>query len=162
IERRDKLVQRGEIPLELGMRSDNQQSGARIELRLVCVEEADQIVDLLVRNDPADEQDIGPRIVELVGNQPIRRKVEQGEVRYDRQRPGSAKAQRLEIFAVEFRIAKREIRGVDVRLKLPPASETLPHERTMDADEVLRWRDVVVDQRHPIWQRVGRTGRPRS
>ena len=40
--------------------------------------------------------------------------------------------------------------------------ETLARQHAMDADEVLRRRDVVVDERHPIGQCIGDTRGLRS
>ena len=58
------------------------------------------------------------------------------EVGHDRQHGGARKAERLEILAVELRVAERQIAAIDVRVQLPAAAETLPRERPVDADEV--------------------------
>ena len=121
--------------------------------RVVGVKEADQILDLLVGDDSADEQDVRPLIVELAGEPPVRRAIEVREIRHDRQHGGPWKAKLLEILPVEFRIAQRQVAPIHVRPQLPPTAETLPRKRPVDADEVLRRRDVVIDERHPIGQR---------
>ena len=81
---------------------------------------------------------------------------------HDRQHGGARKAERLEILAVELRVAEREIAAVDVGAQLAPAAEALPRQRPVDADEVLGRRDVVIDERHPIGQRERRPRRLRS
>ena len=55
-----------EVALEPALRADDQQPRPRVERRVVGVEEADQILDLLVGDHPADEQDVGPVVVELL------------------------------------------------------------------------------------------------
>ena len=133
-----------------------------IELLLVRVEEADQIFDLLVRDHPADEHDVRPRVVELVRDEAVRRAVEVREVGDDRQDRGAREAERLEILAVELRVAHREVAAVGVRAELAAPVKALARERAVDAREVLGRRDVVVDERHPIGQREGGPRRARS
>ena len=79
--------------------------------------------------------------------------IEMREIGHDRQHAGAREAERLEILAVELRVAEREIAAVGVGAQLAPAAEALPRQRAMHADEVLRRRDVVIDERHPIGQR---------
>ena len=50
--------------------------------------------------------------------------------------------------AVVLGVAEREIAAVDVGGQLAPAAEAQLDEVLVDADEVLRRRDVVVDERH--------------
>ena len=88
--------------------------------------------------------------------------IEVREVRHDRQHRGPGKPERFEVLPVELRIAQRQIAAVDVGLQLAAAAEALPRERAVDADEVLRRRDVVVDERHPIGQRERRARRLRA
>ena len=52
----DQLVQRRQVAFEPAVGADDQQPRPRVEHRVVGVEEADQILDLLVRDHPADEQ----------------------------------------------------------------------------------------------------------
>ena len=51
---------------------------------------------------------------------------------------------------------------VGVERQLAPAAEAELHELLVDVDEVLGRRDVVVDEHHPIGQRVGHPRRARS
>ena len=78
------------------------------------------------------------------------------------QHRGPRKAERFEILAVELRVAQRQLAAVDVRVQLAPAAEALARQRAVHADEILRRRDVVVDERHPIGQRVRRSRRLRA
>src|SRR5262245_17891022 len=102
------MRQRCKIPLEDAEDPDDQQPAARIE-RMIRMKEPDQILDLLVADDPADKQDVRPVVVELPCNKPVCGIVEMRQVRYDRQHPGPRKSQRLEILPIEFRIAEREV-----------------------------------------------------
>ena len=80
--------------------------------------------------------------------------VEVREVGDDRQHGGARKAERLEVLAVELRVAEREIAAIGVGAQLAAAAEALPRQRPVHADEILGRRDVVIDERHPIGQRV--------
>ena len=78
-----------------------------------------------------------------------------------RERPGARQfsgIRALEILTIEFRVAKGQLAPVDVRLQFSSPAKTLARQRAMHADEILRGRDVVVDERHPIRQRVRRAG----
>ena len=116
------------------------------------MEEADDILDLLIRNHPADEDDVRPLVVELSGHLPVRGEVETRQVRHHGKHPGSHKAELLEIAAVEFRVAERDIAARCIGAELAAAMEALPRQSSMDAGEVFRRRDVVVDKRHSIRQ----------
>ena len=136
---------------------------ARVEDRVIRVEEADQILDLLVGDHAADKQDVRPVVVELIA----RRTSSAGRSRCEKSgTTGSTavrgKPERLEILAVELGVAEREIAAIGVRPQLAPAAKALARQRAMDADEILRRRDVVVDERHPIRQRERRARRLRA
>ena len=64
---------------------------------MVRVEAADDVFDLLVRDHPAHEQHVGPLVVELLRDQPVRRIVEVRQIRNDRQHRRPLEAERLEI-----------------------------------------------------------------
>ena len=132
------MRQRGEVPLEHAEDADDQQPAARIERRLIGVEEADQILDLLVADHPADKHDVRPVVVELPRDEPVGRIVEMREVGNDRQHRRAREAERFEILAVELRIAEREIAAVDVGVNLAPAAKALARQRAMDARRSTR------------------------
>ena len=96
------------------------------------------------------------------GDQPVRLAIEMREVGDDRQHRGPRKAERLEILAVELGVAERQIAAVGVGLQLAAAAKALARQRAVHADEILRRRDVVVDERHPIGQRERRPRRLRA
>ena len=64
--------------------------------------------------------------------------------------------------AIELGVAEREVAAVGVGVQLAAAAKALPRQRAVDADEIFRRRDVVVDERHPIGQRVRRARRLRA
>src|SRR5262245_46251555 len=77
------------------------------------------------------------------------------EVRNDRQYAGVRKAERFEFLAVVLRVAECQIAAVGVETELATTEITELDEQRVHVDEVFRWSDVVIDQHHPIWQRVG-------
>src|SRR5262245_63445320 len=108
-ERRRQLRQPGEITLESALRADDQQPRSSVEERLIRVEEANHVLDLLVGDHAADEHHIGPLVVELPRDQPSWTAIEVREIRYHRQDGGTWKAERLEVPTVELRVAHRQI-----------------------------------------------------
>ena len=68
--------------------------------------------------------------------------------------PVAGKPERLEFLPVELRVAERQVAAVGVRRQLAPAVVAEPHEQAVNVDEVLGRRDVVVDEHHPVRQRV--------
>ena len=158
-----RCVQRGQVPLEQAEHADDEQPRARVEP--ACGRRG--------------RSGSGPRSSCCAMTRPTNRMLVQSssnwsatnrfgwpievrEVRHDRQHRGARKAERFEVLAVELRVAQREIAAVDVGPKLAPAAEALARERAVHADEVLRRRDVVVDERHPVRQRVRGSRRLRS
>ena len=69
---------------------------------MVGVKGPDHVLDLLVGDDPADKQDIGPVIVELRGDERIRGEIEVPEPGHDREHGGPRKAEGIEVLAVEL------------------------------------------------------------
>ena len=86
------------------------------------MEIADQILDPLVGDDPADKQDICPIVVEILCHQPVRQPIQMREVGYHRQHGGAGKPERFEVLTVELRVAERQVAAVCVRPKLAPAA----------------------------------------
>ena len=125
IQRGRQLVERRQVPLEPALRADNQQPRSRVDERVVGVEVADQVLDLLVGDDAADKQDVGPVVVEILRHQPVRRPVEVREIRDHRQHGGAWKPERLEVLSVELGIAEREVAAVRVGAQLAPAAKAL-------------------------------------
>ena len=68
----DELVKHGKVFLVSAIRSDQQQPRPRIEVALIGVEVPNHVLDALIRNDSADEQNIGPFIVEFPCDQIVR------------------------------------------------------------------------------------------
>jgi len=83
-ERRRQLVERRQIPLESTLGADNQQPRSRVHRRVVGMEITNQILNLLVGDDAADKQDVGPVVVEILRHQPVRRPVQVREIWYHR------------------------------------------------------------------------------
>ena len=118
------------------------------------------ILDLLVGDHPADKQDVGPVVVELIGDEagsaaPSRceKSGTTGSTAV-RGNPSASRSCRLNSESPSARSQRSTY-----ALQLAPSAETLPRERAVHADEVLGRRDVVVDERHPIGQRVRRARR---
>ena len=84
------------------------------------------------------------------------------EAGHDVEDAGGREAERFELLAVVFRIAERQVAARLVERQLAPAPEAEAHQLLVDVDEILRRRDVVVDEHHPIGQRVGHSRRARA
>ena len=147
-------MERGQVALEAALSADDQQPRARVEHRVIGVKEADDVFDLLVRDHSPHKQDVRPLVVELPGEQPVRRPIEMREIRHNGQDRRPRESQRLEILAIELRVAHRQVAAIRVGAELAPAAETLARQRPVDPDEIFGRRNVVVDERHPIGQRV--------
>src|SRR5262249_32254829 len=76
VERRREMIQRGEVALASAVGADDDEAGGGIEDGVICMEEADEILNLLVRDHPADEHDVRPVIVEVLRQDPLRLAVE--------------------------------------------------------------------------------------
>jgi hypothetical protein len=112
-ERSGEVVERREISFESRVSPNDDQARSSVEL-LVGVKETDQILDLLVGNDSAHEQNVRPGIVELAGKPSVRLAIEVRKVRHDRQHPGPWKAKLIQVLPVEFRIAQRQVAPIHV------------------------------------------------
>src|SRR3954471_9528637 len=107
-ERGRKLMDGRHVAVEAALIADHEQPRARIEESVIRMEEPDEIVDLLVRNNPSNKQDVRPLVVELVRNEPVRFTVKMYEVRHDRQYVRARKAKRDQLVPVELGVAQRE------------------------------------------------------
>ena len=143
------------------MRARQEQSRATVVRRLVGVRDADQVVGPLVRDQPADEQQIRPVVVVGVEHAAVRRDIQMAEIRDDRQNSRARKAQRGELLPVELGITDSQLAARSVREQFSASVEALAHELFVHAEEVLGRRDVVVHEHHPARQRKRRARRAR-
>src|SRR5688572_26054315 len=104
---RAELMQRGKVLLEAAVRPYQQQTRSRIEVTLVRMEVTDDVLDAFVRNDPADEQNVRPAVVELPGDEVVRLTIEVREVGHYGQNARRVEAERGKFLPVELRVAKR-------------------------------------------------------
>ena len=95
------MIQRGKVAFEEAEDTDDQQSGAAVDLRVVRVKEADEVLDLLVRDDAADEEDVCPVVVELTRDEVVGRQFEVREVRHHGEHCRPRKSEAIEVFPVE-------------------------------------------------------------
>ena len=84
------------------------------------------------------------------------------EIGHHGQHPGAREAEAVELLPVELRVAQRQIARGRVGRELAAPPEAQLDEQVVHADEILRRRDVVVDERHPIRQRERRPAMPWS
>jgi hypothetical protein len=84
------------------------------------------------------------------------------EVGNDGQDPGGREADRIELLAVVFGIAEREIATLPIKAQLAASEIAQPGEHLVDADEKLGRRDVVIDEHHAIRERVRQPRRSRT
>ena len=147
-------MQRREIFLESSVGSNKQQPGAWVEGALIGVKVADHVFDALVRDDPSNEKDVRPLVVELTHDEVVRLQIEMRKIGHDRQHACGIEPQRFELLAVEFGIAESEIDARGINGQLAAALETLLRKLLVHVDEELRRSDVVVDENLSIGQRV--------
>ncbi len=126
--------------------------------RPIHVEGADHILELLVGDHPSDEHEVGPPIVEPGGQCAVGAGIQVREIGDDRKDTCVPESETIELLPVVLGISQRQIAAGDVGRELPAAAEAERHEILVDADEIFRWGDVVVDEDHAAGQRVGRTG----
>ena len=157
-----ELMQHRDVALEPALRSDQQQPRSRVEPSLVGVKPANHVLDPLVRNRPADEQQIHPIVVEVARMHVVGRAAQMREIGHHRQHTRGRKAEGLELLAVEFRIAEADFAARGVQPELAPPEKALLHEQRMHVDEILRRRDVVIHEHHAIRQRVRDARRARA
>ena len=119
-------------------------------LDAVCVIKADDIVNPLVGDDATHEQDIRTFVGEIADQRVVGGLVEVGEAWYDREHARAREAELLQFLAVELGIAQGQVAAVDIRAQLSSAAVALPHEILVDPDEVLRRRNVVIDEHHAV------------
>ena len=93
---------------------------------------------------------------ELPRDEWVGRVVEVREVGDDREDRRPREPEGLEILPVELGIAEGHVAAVHVRVDLASAAEALAGERPMHPREILRGRDVVVDERHAIGEGIRR------
>ena len=114
--------------------------------------EPDVILDLLVRRDPADEQEVHQAVVEdrLERRAPDALR-DARRVDGDREDAGRREPERLELLPVVLGVAERQIDVADERRQLLPAERREPEERR-----------VVAARRRPPASRCGTGGRGRE
>ena len=122
------------------------------------MEEADEVLDLLVRHHPADKQDVGPLVIVHARDGAVGGAVEMQEIWHDRQDPRPLETQRFEVLAIEFRITERDVAAFRIRSQLTAAAEAFAAQRSMQTDKEFRRGNVVINERHPIGQRKRRAG----
>ena len=135
-------------------RPDQQQARTRVVPGSIGVEGGDHVFELLVRNDAPDKHDVGPLVIEGSGERPVGLDVQMCETGNDGQNTRRSETERLELLAIEFRITERELGARDVGHQLAAAVVTELHQVVVHAEEVLRRRDVVVNEDHPARQCV--------
>ena len=117
-------------------------------IAFVVLGELDVILDLLVRDDPSDEQEVQPPFVAQQGFQ--RRAARRGGnplgVDRDREHARVVEAEIFKLLAVVFRIAKRLVGVADERLQVLAAEHRQPVDGRVVARKEMRRGDVVILQ----------------
>ena len=105
------------------------------------------ILDLLVRRDPADEQEVHEAVVQdLFERRPSGRLRDPRGIDRNREHAGAAEAERLELRPVVLRIAERQVDAAGERRELVPPERREPEQRRIVRREIRRRRHVVVLQ----------------
>ena len=145
-----QLLQPVEVALEAPVVAHQQQAALRPHELLEEREAADEVVDLLVRDDAPDEQHVGAAVVVEPPHQRRRRPLVERQVQHDRQHGRAREARLLQLLAVELAVAERELgaRGEGGELAAPVVAQA--REVRVEAEEEVRRRDVVVDDHQPV------------
>ena len=127
--------------------ADEDEAIVRVHVALVMLGELDVILDLLVRRDPSDEQEIQQAVVE----QRLERRSfdllrDARHVDRDGKHRRAREPQVLELEPIELRVAQREIDVRGERREHAAANRGEPEQARIVRREVRRRRDVVVLQ----------------
>ena len=126
---------------------DEDEPVVAVDVALVHLRQPDVILDLLVGDDPADEEDVDQPVAEdPLQRRPRRRAGDPRGVDGDRHDAGPLEAERLELLAVEVGIAERQVDVPRERRQLLAAERREPEESRIVGGEERRRRDVVVLQ----------------
>ena len=107
------------IPRHHVVAADEDEAVVRVDVALVVLGQPDVILDLLVRRDPADEQEVHEPVVEhRLERRPLDRLRDARRVDRDREDAGRSEAERLELPAVVLGVAERQIDAADERRQL--------------------------------------------
>ena len=116
---------------------------------LPVAREADEVLGLLVRDEPADEEQVRPAVLEQPAQHRARRLAVAGEVEADGQDPGARDPERLELPPVELAVREAQVAVPGQGRELLPAHPADPGHVVVPAGEVLGRGDVVVEEHAP-------------
>ena len=110
--------------------ADEDEPVVRVDVALVVLREPDVILDLLVRRDPADEQEVHEAVVENLFERRASSPARHARgVDRDRKDAGRREAERFELLPVVLRVAERQIDPAGERRQLLAAERGEPEER---------------------------------
>ena len=146
----DELLQPVEVALEAPVVAHEQEAAAGPHPPLEHREGADEVVDPLVRDDAAHEEDVRAAVVVEAPHDRRGRPVVEREVEDDGQDGRPREPGLLELAPVELAVPERELRPGGERLELAPPVVAQPREVRVEAQEEVGRRDVVVDDHQPV------------
>ena len=159
-----RLVQRRQVALESAVRADDQQPRPRVEKRVIRMEEADEVLDLLVRRSRGRRTGRwSTSSSNMIGDQPVRRdrrgarNPARPAARPSGGNPSASRSCRLNSESP----SARSQRSAYARSSRRPRKHCRASDRWTPT-KILRRRDVVVDERHPVRQRERRPRRLRA
>ncbi len=130
--------------------ADDDEPCLMIDIVLEVSERAQDVLEALVRHDPAHEEPGGLRIVESRHDRGVARTVESAQVEEQRQNTCRREAEVLEFLPVVFRVAESERGPIPERGKLEPSGGAVTRHRERVRRVPVGRRDVVVDQHQPV------------
>ena len=117
--------------------ADEDEPVVGIDVALVVFGQPDVILDLLVRGDPADEQEVDEVVVQdLVERRPVGWLRDARQIDRQRQHAGRREPERLELPPIVVGDAEREIDRADQRRQFPAGDRGEPEERRIVGSEV--------------------------
>jgi hypothetical protein len=140
-----QLLQAVEVTLEPAVVTDEEEAASRVDPPLKSGEDAHQILDALVRDDPTHEEDVRAAVVEQPAEDGRGGARVATDVEDDGQHAGGAKPRLLELPAVELAVPESELGAGGKGGELTPAVVTQPGEVGVEAEEEAGGGDVVVD-----------------
>ena len=143
--------------------ADEDEAVVDVDVALVDFGQPDVILDLLVRDDPADEQEVQRAVAEHpLERRTARRRGDPGDIDGDREDAGVVEAQRVELVAVEGRVAQRDVGPPGQRRQLLAAERGEPEDAGVVGREEVGRGHVVVLEHAPAGQPGERLGHRRG
>jgi len=158
----DELPEGGMITLHAPVVPGQDELGVRIEISLVKIKGLDDVLELLVGDDPPHEENGRFAVGIDVAKDGVARDIELGEVHEDGQDARRGIPGALKFQPVELRVPEGQVDLAREEADLQSALVTFPGQDLVGVQEELVGRDVVVDHDLPVRDAQEHLGNGRS